>query len=402
MKRIVLFLFLLTAAVSFLFGQAAFRPGYIITNDHKRLDCEIANYGSEHSSMDYYYRMSRHDTATHIDIRYVEAFSVEDKHFFRARILTETSPEQITTDTLPPLRWEEKYAFIQQLFDGELASLYFFDDEGVYRFYLGLPDQPLIPLIYKRYIIQLINTESSSIRENNAFRKQLQDKLPCPELADKLNKLHYNERDLTDYLKDYHECKGAQYHLYEQRMKSKLNFKVSLLMNRTTFQIDDLPDHYNFGKEIDVTGGLEMEYLIPHNRYKLSLFAEGNYYYRHSSIYDATLDQTTAIHFQAIEIPLGVNYYFILQEDQKLFLRTGVAPEFHTGENYMMFYNPNNKYDLNTITTFFIGGGYRFKRVSLEYRYYTKQNITQAVYHRSSVFTRMTFMLKFSFWEPGE
>jgi hypothetical protein len=171
-------------------------------------------------------------------------------------------------------------------------------------------------------------------------------------------------------------------------------------MNRTTFQIDDYLDHYNFGKDISFSGGLEMEYLIPHNRYKLSLFAEGNFYYRHSSIYDANLDLTTEIHFQSIEIPLGVNYYFILKKDRKLFLRAGVAPGFYAGDSYMMFYNENNKYELNNVTSFFVGGGYRFKRLSLEYRYYTKQNITQNVYRRSSDFTRMTFMLKFSFWEP--
>jgi hypothetical protein len=383
-------------------AQVMFRPGYIITNDHQKKECKIANYGSEHASMDYYYRFSRGDSALRIDIRHVEAFGVDDKRFFRARILAETSPEQIMADTVLPLRWEEKYVFIQLLFDGELASLYFFNDEGIYRFFLGMPDMPIEPLVYKRYEVRLTPNEPSSVLENNMFRTQLKNKLPCPSLEKELNKLHYNRKDLIDYLKKYHDCKEAGYHIYEEIHTGKLNFKAGLIVNRSTFQIDDYLDHYNFGADITFSGGLETEYLIPHNKYKLSLFAEGYYYSRNSSIYDATLDQITAIHFQYIEMPLGINYYFILKEEQKLFLRAAVVPNFFIGDSYMMFYNTANKYDLNTVTNLYLGAGYRFGRFSVEYRYYTRQNLTQKIYRRSSEHTRMSLVMKFSFWEPGK
>lgn len=382
-------------------GQVAFHQGYILTNEGERRECQIANYGSEQSSMDYHYRFSRRDTARRIDIRYIQAFGVDNKRFFRAKVLIETSPERITTKEPPPLQWQEKHAFVQLLFKGDSASLFFYNDEGRFYFYLRRPDGPFEPLVYKRYVVQLTPNEPSSILENNLFREQLRRVMYCPQLEDELNKLEYNRRSLLDYFIRYHECRGTRYEISGRVARAKMNLKVTTLLNRSTFQIDDYLNHYDFGTDATFSGGLEIEYLIPHNKYKLSLFVEGNYYYRHSSYLDLQTGQTSTIHFQYIEVPLGINYYFILKPAHRLFVRAGISPNFYVGDSYMLFYNPNNTYELNNITNLFAGAGYRFKRLSVEYRYYSKQNITQNVYRRGSIHTRMAFLLKFSFWEPG-
>ncbi len=404
MKRSVLLL-LLVLLPSLLFPQVVFQPGYIITNDHQKKTCQIANYGSEHTSGDYYYRFARKDSAVKIDIRYIEAFATGNKKFYRAKVLLETSPSHLTTDSVPPLRWEEQYVFIQKLFEGELASLYFYDDAGVFHFFLGLPDQPLIPLIYKRYVVQLTPNEPSSILENNHFREQLEEKLSCPALKEDLDKLSYTRKQMIRYFQDVHDCRHAKYKVYEHVDRGKLNFKASLLLSLSDFTFDDNLDFTarpDFGHQSTFSGGMEMEYLIPHNRYKLSLFAEANYVYYHASLPDPVSGQSMDIHFQYVEIPLGLNYYFILKNEHKLFLRAGVVPGVFAGENYLRLYSEENRYELNMVTTVFVGGGYRFKRLSLEYRYYTKQNQLQDVYRYNSTFTRMAFVMKFSFWEPGK
>ncbi len=385
-------------------AQIGFHRGFIINNDHEKIDCEISNYGSENSSMDYYYRLSRNDTARHIDIRHVEAFGVGDKRFFRARVLLEISPANITVDTAPPLKWDERFVFVQLLFDGELGSLYEFNDNGVSYFFLGLPDQPIEPLVYKKYFVKLTPNEPSSILENHLFREQLRKKLFCPSLAGELDKLAYTRKQLIAYFKDYHECKNAGYKILTRVTRAKWNFKASFLFNRSTFQIDDTQDftgQIDLGPAHTVSGGLEIEYLIPHNKYKLSLFAEANYYYRHSTLHNPVTSETTTVHFQYMEFPAGLNYYFILHDRHKLFVRAGIVPGFYTGDSYASLYNDANRIDLNMVTSVFLGAGYRFNRVSLEYRYYTRQNQMQNIYRYNSTHTRMAFVLKFSFWEPG-
>lgn len=400
--KIVLIFILIPSALS---AQGGFQKGYIINTSHQKVECLIANYGSENSSMNYVYKFSKKDSLRKIDITNTEEFGInKTKKFIRYKVLLEVSPERITqiSDTAKGLQWVEKYVFLQVLVEGEFATLYYYFDEGIDRFFYSTLNTPVEPLIYKKYYLAVTPYHPTSILLNNTYIKQLKENLICPDNIDLTKHLAYNKKKLIGFFKSYYECNWADYHVYEKLNKSKFRMKAAFILDRSSFFIHDGQlEYYDFPVKTAYSGGLAFEYLIPFNRYKWSLFAEVNYHYYRSTIFEPALDSETSIHYQFIEVPFGISYYFILNKNHKLFIKPGVSPNFNTGDAYISFYRQDNKDVLIPEMNAFIGGGYNYKRLSLEFRYYSKKNITQDLYQRGSEFSQISFLFKYTLFQTG-
>ncbi len=397
---ITLVFFLIPAAIS---AQGGFKSGYIINSSHQKINCLIANYGTENSSMKYVYKLSRKDSLRKVDISNTEEFGINDtKKFIRAKVILEVSDDRITqlSDTAKGLKWIEKYVFLQILVEGKFATLYYYFDEGIDRFFYSTMNTPIEPLIFKKYYLTVTPYHPTTIVLNNAYIRQLEDNLICPETMNPVKNLSYNKKKLIEYFKNYYLCNWTDYKVYGKVNKGKFKLKGGFIFDRSSFFINDgLLEYYDFPVNPGYTGGLEFEYSIPFNRYKWSLFAEVNYHYYKSTISEPALNSETSINYQFIEIPIGISYYFILNKNHKIFIRPGISPNFNINGSYISFYNPENKEEPTPEMNAFIGGGYGFKRLSLEFRYYSSKNITQNLYQRGSEFSQMSLLLKYTLFQ---
>ncbi len=399
--RIKIFILTIGLFPVLLFSQAGFKAGYIINTRHQKSECLIANYGVENSSMKYVYKLSKKDSLKNIYITNVEGFGVNNsKKFIRTKLMLEISDDRITrlSDTIRGLRWVEKYVFLQVLVEGKFASLYNYFEEGINHFYYSSLNTSIEPLIYKKYYLAVSPHHPTSIIINNTYKEQLDKNLICADGTISIKNLSYNKKKLIEYFKTYYQCNWTDYQVYDKINKSKFKLKIAFIMNQSSFRIDDGQiNFYQFPAKINYSMGLEAEYLIPFNQYKWSLFTEVNYQYYKSNFSEPNLNSISTINYQYIEIPLGINYYMLLNDNHRLFIRTAIVPNFIVGDSYMSFYNPENCYELTSSLNVFVGGGYCYKRLGIEFRYYSVRNITQNLYLRGSEFSQISLRLKYSF-----
>jgi hypothetical protein len=149
----------------------------------------------------------------------------------------------------------------------------------------------------------------------------------------------------------------------------------------------NLHDGYNvdFGSQLGFSGGIEAEYVLPFNRNKWAILVETTYQYFNATSKTASLEAT--VHFNSIEFPVGLRYYFFLKPDLKLFLDAYAIPAFDVVVNSSIQYKYNfaSPWDISTSGNFAFGGGIGYKRYSAEIRYYTNRDF---LVDKSSMFTK--------------
>ncbi|MBK5195741.1 MAG: hypothetical protein JJE08_06885, partial [Proteiniphilum sp.] len=262
-------------------AQLKFKEGYIVNNRHERTDCLIRNIGNEESTMNFEYRLKDSKDIQKIELSKVEEFGIENElKCIRAIISIDLSRDRITNikDTLS--QWEEGHVFLKVLVEGELASLYEYYDYGKPLFFYSLKDSNIIPLIYKKYNVEIAANFVEQILYNNTFREQLNEHLACGTHKNS-DKISYTKKELVKYFENYYNCNNSVYATYSTQIKKGiLLFKPAASLNTIHLEIHDpidaAPKVY-FDKVNSIGLGIETEYIFPYNRYIWSVFAEANY-----------------------------------------------------------------------------------------------------------------------------
>lgn len=408
-KRIILFLFF-SGVWLISEAQMNFVEGYIVTNDHKRTDCLIINSGNAESLMNFKYKLKGDNKIEKIELSKIEEFGVEDEiKCVRALIKIDVSPDRITQlkDTVNSPEWEEGHAYLKILVEGKVASLYSYFDEGKNLFFYSIGNSPIEPLFYKEYRLEITPGIVEQTLLNNAYWEQLKQYLTCGD-SDEVRKVSYTNKDLVKYFINYHICKGADYTVPKrtQMNKGRFRFKFGTNLNRIKLVAQDYVDasKVTFSLESSFGFGAEAEYLLPFNNYKWSLFAESNFYSYHSVYSDNAFNlfhDGYIIDYKTIEVPLGVNYYLNINQNHRLFLRGAFVPHFILGSSYIAF-NSDAHYDFSPASRMLFGVGYNYRRLAMEFRYYSTQNITQNIYKRGSDLSQISLRVSYTLFQTGK
>ena len=408
-KRLIFFVFfsglwLITAA------QMKFIEGYIVTNDHKKTDCLIINSGNAESLMNFEYKLKGNNKIEKIELSKIEEFGVEDEiKCIRALIKIDVSPDRITQlkDTVNSPEWEEGHAYLKILVEGKVASLYSYFDEGKNLFFYSIGNSPIEPLYYKEYRLEITPGIVEKSLLNNSYQEQLKQYLACGD-SDEVRKVSYSSKDLVKYFINYHICKGTDYTVPKSTRMNKANFrfKFGTNLNRIKLVAQDYVDasKVTFSLESSFGFGAEAEYLLAFNNYKWSIFAESNFYSYHTVYSDNTfnsLHDGYIIDYKTIEVPIGVNYYLNINQNQRLFLRVAFVPNFILGSSYIAFHSDAH-YDFSPASRILFGVGYNYRRLGLEFRYYSTQNITQNIYKRGSAFSQISLRASYTLFQTGK
>lgn len=408
-KRAIFFLFF--SALSLLsVAQIKFVEGYIVTNNHKRTECLIRNIGNAESLKHFEYQLKNDKKIEQIELSKIEEFgSGEDLKCIRALISVEVSPDKITQlkDTINSLQWEEGTAYLKVLVDGKLAKLYSYYDEGKNRFFYRVGNSAIQPLFYKAYRLEITPVDLDRMLLNNAYLEQLKRDLACG--ADELNKVSYTKKALVKYFVNYHLCKKeADYSVLKsaQIKKGIFKFKLGANANRIRMKAEDLDNIKGviFSTENSPGFGAEAEYILPFNNYNLGIFAESNYYSYYSDYSVNALNSSHdgyTIDYKTIEMPVGLTYYMNINKDHRLFVRGAFVPHFIFGSSYITFHAAAH-YNLTPSSRMFVGVGYNYKRLELEFRYYSNQNITMNIYNGGSDLSQTSLRISYALFKTGK
>ena len=191
-----------------------------------------------------------------------------------------------------------------------------------------------------------------------------------------------------NFFTDYNTCSDEKLTIYEKSAKvGKFNFSVKPMMTTSSFDISpegsslltvDLENQTNF------TFGVEVEYVLPFNKDKWSIFLEPSYQYYSGQSTRSTTDVAGGeinheLDYTSIQVPVGIRHYMFLNNDSKIFLNVAVVADFASGElKYLR--NDNSEVlpaeQVINSTALGLGIGYKFKdRISIEYRYQTVRDI---------------------------
>lgn len=368
-NQIFLILFLCTTIS---YGQRKFEKGYLIDNENHKTECFIRNYEWNRNPVECEYKLTENGEVKKADIASVkEFFILGSSKFIRADVKIDRSPAELSISKNPV--WNQELLFLKVLIQGK-ASLYHYVDRNTSRFFYSVNDSPIQQLIYKEYI-----DERHQVVANYSFRQQLLNEVFCGGNAvNSINDIHYSLGELEKIFKDYNECVGDSFIVYDQKInKGKINLKVTPGINYSSVSISTFSKLIPY-KKIDFDSnanfriGLEAEYILPFYNNKLGIVCEPSYeYYNSKKIIDNSM---ATINYNSIQLSFGGKYYFFLNEKSKLFI-TGLINSVAS-----LNFNSKVEYEYSILKmkddiSISFGAGIDFKKISAEFRYFSNQEI---------------------------
>jgi hypothetical protein len=362
------------------FSQISFEKGYFIDNNNQRVECFIKNTDWKNNPKEFEYKFEADSMSQKGNLNTVKEFGVTGfSRYVRADTKIDISPtayDHLSRDRNP--EWSQEKLFLKVLVDGK-AVLYYYEKNGLVRFFYSVSDTSINQLIYKEYFVA-----NDQVAENFKFREQLWTDVRCPNTtASIVDQLNYRKSDLKNYFIKYNKDNNIIPGIYEKKEgKDAFHLKItpgfcysSLIISNTVY------DNYNtkFNNQLNFRMGLEGEYILPFNKNKWGVIFEPTFQYFNAKVEKSNANVT--LHFNAIEFPIGCRYYFFLNKELKLFANAMYIPNLSFGFNSTFVYQSTissvsqTTIELKGGQSLAFGGGIGYKKFSAELRYYTDRDI---------------------------
>lgn len=405
MKRLTLIV-ALTGFISIIsYSQIVFENGYFIDELKHKTDCFIRNIDWRNNPTEFEYKLSPDDSVRRATIQTVtEVGIIGASRYIRARVKIDRSGDEmfnLTSDRNPS--FQEEQLFLQVLIDGN-ASLFAYIDGNLSRFFYKLSDSEIVPLVYKRYLID------KNVAQNNFFRQQLSLDLKCPEITlNDFNRIGYNERELKRIFVKYNECTNASFINYDplqQKDFFNLSFRPGISLKSLTVQSSGSYSwDTHFGNDVRVRFGIEAEFILPFNKNKWGVIIEPTFQnFKSEKTTEADYVSggvfVTKVNYQSIELPVGIRHYFFINDNSKIFLNVSYIFDFSNNSNIEFNRNdgsPLHSLDIKSRRNMALGIGYKLKdNYSIEIRYQTSREILSDYMFWSSDYRTMSVIFGYS------
>ncbi len=365
------------------FAQNKFESGYYIDNSGVKTECLIKNYDWKNNPSSIETKISIDDKTINKNIEEVTEFAITGKSkFIKATVNIDDSSQNLTTLTYSPNpKFVEKTLFLKVLVEGN-SNLYQFENENYERFFYSFTGN-IEQLIYKQY-----TNSDGNIAANDAFKQQLFVNFKCKTTDQSaILSLKYNVSDLIDYFIKTNNCISGKTEskVVSEKRKFETNLKVNLLINSINSNYiipsGSIRGNYESEKRNTISFGLEAESILPYSNKNWSFIFDPSFINNKESLKvykpqfinpDFTLNTKNFM----VRFPLGLRRYFILNDNNKLFLNASFS--INAFKTYVDSYNPYNNSrivmvdDVFTSSNFAFGAGYQYKRYTAEIKFNTK------------------------------
>lgn len=405
MRKQLLLIALFTILCAESYSQIIFENGYFIDESNNKNECLIKNVDWKNNPTEFEYKFSQNDTVHKATIKTVKEFGIYNvSKYIRAKTNIDKSSEQI--DKMSSERnpnFQEELLFLKVLIEGK-ASLFLYIDGNLTRFFYKLNDSEIQQLVYKRYLID------DTILENNSFKQELFLKLKCEEIVlNDIKNLRYSNRDLEKLFIKYNKCTGSDYINYKTKQNKdlfNLTFRPSL--NYSSLEIQNSVLGFNdidFRNKLGIRFGIEAEFILPFNKNKWGIIVEPTYQYFKSEQSKETGNVSggilvSRIDYKSIELPVGIRYYFCLNDKSKLFTNISYVFDFSNNSSIKFLRNDDSMLDeleIKSRRNLALGIGYKYKnRYSMEIRYNTNREILSDYLYWSSNYSSLNIIFGLS------
>lgn len=405
MRKQLLLIALFTILCAESYSQIIFENGYFIDESNNKNECLIKNVDWKNNPTEFEYKFSQNDTVHKATFKTVKEFGIYNvSKYIRAKTNIDKSSEQI--DKMSSERnpnFQEELLFLKVLIEGK-ASLFLYIDGNLTRFFYKLNDSEIQQLVYKRYLI------NDTILVNNSFKQELFLKLKCEEIVlNDIKNLRYSNRDLEKLFIKYNKCTGSDYINYKTKQNKdlfNLTFRPSL--NYSSLEIQNSVLGFNdidFRNKLGIRFGIEAEFILPFNKNKWGIIVEPTYQYFKSEQSKETGNVSggilvSRIDYKSIELPVGIRYYFCLNDKSKLFTNISYVFDFSNNSSIKFLRNDDSMLDeleIKSRRNLALGIGYKYKnRYSMEIRYNTNREILSDYLYWSSNYSSLNIIFGLS------
>ncbi len=349
-------------------AQVKFEPGYIITTDGQRTECEIRNMDWESNPTSFQYRVAG-GAAQEGNLESITEFGITgDATFHRFTVLIDRSSERtqnLTRDRNPSFKQETIYL---RMLSGGKATLYEYRDEGLTRFFYAMDGGAPNQLVYKRYL-QMDPSglyETGFATTSDQYKQQLFNDLKCASMGEQdMKKLKYERAPLMKVFAKYNECTGTAVTSAEPTKRTApthLTLRPGLFYN--SFYIDDGTKRTEFNSAVAFRLGFEIEAVLPFNKGMWSVTFEPAY-----QSYSSKADGTNlSINYAALDLNVSLRRYLFIHDADRLYVNAGFAYAFPLGGTGALKMG-NVSLDVSTATNFTAGIGYARGKFSAEFNY---------------------------------
>ena len=375
---------------SSMIAQVSYQFGYIIDNSGNKVECFIKDLEWSNNPTEFQYKLTEDSneiiTGTLNSVRifaignhtkYKNVTIGIDKSSNRTASMSKQYEPEFITETV----------FLKWLVEGS-SNLFKYQTNKTQRFFYSSNENKIEQLIYKKFLLN-----SNTVSLNAAFKKQLYDNLKCEAMSiDDSRFLDYDEHDLIAFFQKYNVCSNSDSKVYEgSKNKGDFNFsiKVGYVSSNLNIKFDSgvLRDD-RLSAELESKSSIriaaEVEYILPLNNNKWSVFVEPGYEsYSASKTYSvgdiASFEQTVSVDYQYVDVPVGVRHYMFLNDDSKLFISAAFVFVLDLSEK-IDYEDNNGTRDLliNSSSNLNFGFGFNYlNRFSIEARITTARNITR-------------------------
>ncbi len=380
------------------YAQISFEAGYYIDNAGQKNDVQIKNIDWKNNPTNFIYSLSEGSEPKEESIESVKEFGIYDvSKYVRRLVKIDRSSNKV--GRLSDVReavFEEEKLFLRVLLEGK-ASLYYYEDGNLKRYFYNLSDGEIKQLVFKKYQAPGNNNDMAT---NNRFRQQLWNELKCQNIPrNYTGKLDYKKRDLMKFFMKYNECHDAVFRDYEEKKRAKKWFNLNIRpgIRRSSLWINNLYSDTRdaeFETKIGFRFGIEAEFVLPYNKNKWAILIEPTYQYYESEKALETRD--LKVNYKSIEIPVGLRHYFFLNDKSTVFVNASFIFDL-TNNKAIIVIDPGTDLDIRTGNNLAFGLGYEYNdKYSLELRYQLGRTVLGEYPSWSSSYKSLDVMLGYN------
>lgn len=369
MKRAIAFLVLLFPLLTV--AQNTFQPGYIIENGVTK-QCLIKNVAWKNNPTAIECKTAENEPVQVKIIKEISEFSVGNDAYKYRRYTVNMDRSGVTIDKLSDDKqpeWKTETVFLKIMVEGKV-TLYQFEDNNFVRYFFSTGDNAKAEqLVYKEYLVD------GAVAKNNTFRQQLYNlmKTRDTDMAD-FEKLIYKKDPLVKLFLQYNGTDGQQVKDHTQKQnKGSINLKITpgVSFNSLVMSNGLSNSYFDFDGKTGFRIGAELEYIMPFNNNKWSLFLDPNY---QSYDNDGNVkNQKTKAEYKYIEIPVGIRHYMFLNKNAKIFIDGAYVMALPLGDAYLQY--GGSVFNVNNNSALSLGAGFSYKKYSVELRHNFKHSI---------------------------
>ncbi|MCK5441175.1 MAG: tRNA modification GTPase, partial [Maribacter sp.] len=221
MKKLLLITLLLFFSLS-ISAQINYEPGYFINNEGQRTSCLIRNVDWKNNPTSFEYKLSENSDSQKASIETVIEFGIVDEVRYERHTvkINRSSDDSSALERDRSVDFKEEQLFLKVLVEGE-ATLYYYENKNLRRFFFNPQNSHLEQLVYKRY-----RKSATEIRENTQFKQQLWNNFQCESISrNEINKLSYKEDNLVRLFRKFNVCINPD---WVEKIKEKDQFIFNL------------------------------------------------------------------------------------------------------------------------------------------------------------------------------